>query len=82
MVFNQAMPLFSHFIIMETNMKPITVIFFTIASVAVSILLGNYYSMMHVERKTWIIITAIITGIFFVKYIADMFKPEEPGKTE
>ncbi|HPF05629.1 MAG TPA: hypothetical protein P5120_05725 [Spirochaetota bacterium] len=58
-------------------MKPVTVVLFTIATIAVFILFGNYYTVFHISKKTCIIITSIVIAAFLVKYIADMFKPEK-----
>jgi hypothetical protein len=58
-------------------MKPVTVILFTIASVAVAILFGNQYTVLHISKTTFIIITSLTIVAFLAKYIFDMFKPEE-----
>jgi len=62
---------------MEINMKPITVILFTIASITVAMLLGDNYKALKISKNIWLIITGVTIAVFIVKYILDIFNQEE-----
>jgi flagellar motor component MotA len=57
-------------------MKPITVILFTIASIAVAMLLGDNYKALHISKTLWIIITGATVVAFVIKYIMDILRKE------
>ena len=58
-------------------MKPVTVILFTIASITISMLIGENYKALNISKKLWIVITAIATIVFVAKYIMDIMIHKE-----
>ncbi|MBN1533433.1 MAG: hypothetical protein JXA20_12265 [Spirochaetes bacterium] len=52
-------------------MSPISVSMFTVTVIALVVLLGNFYSSLHVGRETWMIITIVTAALFVLEYIVE-----------
>jgi uncharacterized membrane protein AbrB (regulator of aidB expression) len=52
-------------------MSPISITLFTIVFIAVSILVGNFYTKIHISYNAWLIITIICAIVFIGEMIAE-----------